>query len=62
MSMSIGSVGGAALAAQSAQQQVSDAVATTSLSHVKERGREAVDLIKTAMSVGSSNRLVDTYA
>jgi hypothetical protein len=64
MSMSIGSVGGAALAAGSAAQQYSGAVAVTAQSVGKERDREAVDLLRSAMTTSSSGtgQLVNTYA
>jgi hypothetical protein len=62
MSMSIGSVGGAALSAQSAQQQYSGAVAVTAQSVGKERDREAVDLLRSAMSTSGTGQLVNTYA
>jgi hypothetical protein len=58
MSMSIGSVG----AAQAAQSY-SGAVAVTSLSQVKLKGQEAVDLLKSATTSSSgTGQLVNTYA
>ncbi len=59
MSMSIGAAG----AAQAAQSY-SGAVAVTSLSQVKLKGQEAVDLMKSAMTTNSSGtgQLVNTYA
>ncbi len=52
MSMSIGA------SAAVSTSNVTAAVATTSLAQTKERGREAVDLIKSA----TSNRLLSVYA
>ena len=62
MSMAIVSVGGGALTAQSAPQQYAGAVAVTAQSVGKERDREAVDLLRSAMSTSGPGQLVNTYA